>query len=87
MPKSSEKQVWCVKVYLHATEDEAAEISERLGAAICPDPFHAGYCPVPWGTETVRPSGKEARSWEQHFKEERAAAEAAGDLPPPHTGP
>ncbi len=82
MAKPDKKRAWCVKVYLHATDAEAQEITESLGAAICPDPFHPGYCRVPWAIERSRPVGKAAKRWKKYFREERATAEAVGDVQP-----
>jgi len=84
---SSEKRVWRVAVYVHATDDEVEDVVERLGAALCPDPSHEGYCPVPWTTETIKLEGADAQLWEQHFAEERAAAETAGVAPTEPAGP
>ena len=58
---SSEKRVWCVAVYVHATDDEVEDVAERLGAALCPDPAHEGLCPVPWTTETTKLEGADAQ--------------------------
>ena len=82
MAKPDKKRVWRVEVYIDATDDEAEEVVERLGAAICPDAFHPGYCRVPWSILSTRPKGKKAKHWKKYFREERAAAKAAGDLPP-----
>ena len=79
MAKPEKKRVWRVEVYINATDDEADDIVERLGAAICPDPFHAGYCPVPWSILSFRPGGKARKYWKAYFREERAAAKASGD--------
>jgi len=79
--KPGKKREWCIEVHVRATEDEAEDIVERLGAAICPDPFHPGYCRVPWAIQRLRPRGKAAKRWKKYFREERAAAEAAGDVP------
>lgn len=76
------KRVWRVEVYIHATDDEAEDVVERLGTAICPDPFHPGYCPVPWCIQRCRPTGKSAKYWKKYFRDERAAAEASGDVAP-----
>jgi hypothetical protein len=81
MAKQSKKRVWRVEVYIHATADEADDIVERLGAAICPDLFHPGYCPVPWSIWSFRQKGKRGKYWKKYFRKERAAAKAAGDLP------
>lgn len=78
----NKKRVWRVEVYIHATDDEAEDIVERLGTAICPEPFHRGYCPVPWSILKFRPKGKSARYWKKYFRDERAAAEASGDVAP-----
>ncbi len=77
MSEPVKKHVWCLKVYIHATEVEARDVAERLGAAICPDPAHPGYCDVPWAIETSRPTGKAATDWRDYFADERAAAERA----------
>lgn len=82
MAKLDKKRVWRVEVYIHATDDEAGEVVERLGAAICPDPSHRGYCPVPWSLLLCRPKGKRAKYWKKYFRDERAAAKASGDVPP-----
>jgi hypothetical protein len=82
MAKPEKKRVWRVEVTLHATDAEADEVVERLGAALCPDPFHPGYCPVPWSIVHFRPKKKAAKYWKKHFGDERAAAKACGDLPP-----
>jgi len=81
MTKTGKKRAWCIKVYVHASDDEVEDLVERIGAAICPDPFHAGYCPVPWAILRSRPTGKAGKRWKRYFRDERAAAEAAGDLP------
>lgn len=73
--------MWCIEVYVRATDDEAEDVIERLGAAICPDPFHPGYCRVPWAIQRLRPTGKAAKRWKRYFREERAAAKSAGDVP------
>jgi len=82
MAKPDKKRVWRVEVYINATDDEAEDVVERLGAAICPDAFHPGYCPVPWSILKFRPKGKRAKYWKRYFRAERAAARASGDLPP-----
>ena len=82
MASPSKKRVWRVEVYIHATDDEAEGIVERLGTAICPEPFHPGYCPVPWSILKLRPMGKSAKHWKRYFRDERAAAEASGDVVP-----
>ncbi len=81
MAKPDTKRVWRIEVYIRATDAEAEEVVERLGAAICPDPFHFDYCPVPWSILRFRPKGKAAKYWKKYFREERAAAKDAGDLP------
>jgi hypothetical protein len=63
------------------------DVAERLGAVLCPDPVHEGYCPVSWTTETTKLEGADVQFWEEHFAQERAAAEAAGDLPPTPAAP
>ena len=82
MGRPDKKRVWRIEVYVHATDDEVDNVIERLGTAICPDPFHPGYCPVPWCIWRSRPKGKWATYWKQYFKDERAAAKASGDRPP-----
>jgi hypothetical protein len=82
-----EEAVWRVEVYIHATDDEAEDVVERLGAALCPDAFHPGYCPVPWSILRFRPKGKAAKCWKRYFREERAAAKSSGDLSPVTTEP
>ncbi len=69
--------MWCLKVYIRATEAEAGDVAERLGSAICSDPDHPGYCDVPRAIETSRPTGKAATDWRDYFADERAAAETA----------
>lgn len=82
MAKPDKKRVWRVEVYINATDEEADEVVERLGAAICPDAFHPGYCPVPWSILRFRPKRKTAKYWKKCFRDERAAARASGDLAP-----
>ncbi len=81
MSHSADKHVWCIAAYVDATEVEAQEIAERIGTVICPEPFHDGYCPIPWTIETSRPTGKADQYWTKYFADERAAAQAAGDVP------
>ncbi|MDA0565084.1 hypothetical protein LG943_12245 [Streptomonospora sp. S1-112] len=37
-----------IRLGVYATEEEAAEIKRRITRLLCPDPDHAGPCPVPW---------------------------------------
>jgi hypothetical protein len=76
------KRIWRIEVHIEAGDDEAEAVAERLGAAICPDAHHPGYCPVPWSISTSRATGRAAKHWTRYFREERAAAAACGDLPP-----
>jgi hypothetical protein len=70
----SERAVWQLSAVIEATEEQADAALEAIARALCPDPDHAGPCPMPWTTMRVRfddldPS--EQASWQESFDDER----------------
>jgi len=47
---SEEPRGWEIRVGVHATEQRAREVVERIQRLLCPDPDHAPPCPLPWST-------------------------------------
>ncbi|MBV2365171.1 hypothetical protein ACFPZ0_04795 [Streptomonospora nanhaiensis] len=37
-----------IRLGVYATEEQAEELKRRITRLLCPDPDHAGPCPVPW---------------------------------------
>ncbi|CCH31355.1 hypothetical protein ABZ816_03660 [Actinosynnema sp. NPDC047251] len=43
-----EREIQEIRIGVYATEEQARELVERFMLVLCPDPEHAGPCPVPW---------------------------------------
>lgn len=70
-----------MRAVIEATEDERDAALTAIQTALCPDPDHDGYCPVPWTTLTVRLDDldeSERASWQEDFNEQRQRAQDAG---------
>ncbi|MEU4580030.1 GntR family transcriptional regulator [Nonomuraea sp. NPDC023979] len=44
------RATWKVGVDVYATEEQARELQKRIELLLCPEPEHAGPCPVPWSS-------------------------------------
>ncbi len=74
---SEERMVWRITTIIEATEEEANVAQEAIGRALCPDPGHSGYCPVPWTTLAARFDDldpQERSTWQASFDEDRKRA-------------
>ena len=74
--------MWCIKVLIEATEDEADDAIRAIGSALCPEENHPGYCPVPWSTVLVALDDlnpDEQVEWSASFGEDRARAQRSGE--------
>jgi hypothetical protein len=47
-PAPVEQREWLVQVVLRASEEEAEQVVDRLGDAICVPADHDGPCVTPW---------------------------------------
>jgi hypothetical protein len=77
----SERTVWQVSAFIEATEEERDAALAAIERALCPDPDHEGYCPVPWTTMAVRLSDldeDERVGWQESFNDDRQAAGDTG---------
>lgn len=76
---SDTRPIWQLRVLIQATPEEAAAIEERIGSAICPDPQHDGFCPIPWDIVRSRAPERVAKRCSQDFQRERLRSGHHGD--------
>lgn len=51
-PSADERQAMVLEIGGRGSGGSAERVSEALRRALCPDDFHVGPCPIPWGTMT-----------------------------------
>ena len=81
-PVADDRQVWRIAALIEATEADALAAQQAIARALCPDPNHDGYCPVPWTTMACRFEDldpEERAMWAESFEEDRRAAREAGE--------
>jgi hypothetical protein len=47
-PPQAGRRVWRVTAVIEASAEDADAVAEAITRALCPDPDHEGWCPVPW---------------------------------------
>ena len=80
---SATREVWCIQVFIEATEEQADQAQEAIARALCPDENHDGYCPVPWTTVRVAfedLDDDEKAALRAEFEEDRQRAAEAGHI-------
>jgi hypothetical protein len=78
-------KVWQISAVIEATEEQARQALDAIALALCPDPEHDGYCPIPWTTWSVRFDDldeEDRAAWQAEFDEDRRRAEDAEHASP-----
>jgi hypothetical protein len=76
------RQVWAIKVLIEAREEDVPAAVAAIERALCPDPEHPGYCPVPWFVSSFALADMdeaERAGWQQDFARDRAASESEAE--------
>jgi hypothetical protein len=76
------RPVWRISAVIEADEQEANEALDAIGRALCPEPGHPGYCPVPWHTELIRFDSleeTERSEYKELMEDQRRMAREAGE--------
>lgn len=63
--------IFRIQVIVESSETDVAEVVEKIERSLCPDPEHAGPCPVPWTIVTSEMEEPEASGWRESFEDER----------------
>jgi hypothetical protein len=54
-----ETKVWEIRLGVHATRQDAEQLTEQISRLLCPDPDHAPPCPIPWTIGLVAAEGED----------------------------